>query len=66
MSTNKATVFPELRDTFGVLTTREQKIIFDIVKQWADSLTTELTLENQYELQEWTIQQMYLILKQVI
>ena len=43
MSTNKATVFPELRDTFGVLTTREQKIIFDIVKQWADSLTTELT-----------------------
>ena len=43
MATNKATVFPELRDTFGVLTTREQKIIFDIVKQWADSLTTELT-----------------------
>ena len=27
MATNKATVFPELRDTFGVLTTREQKIM---------------------------------------
>ena len=43
MSTNKATVFPELRDTFGSLTTREQKVAFEIVKQWADSLTTELT-----------------------
>ena len=43
MATNKATVFPELRDTFGTLTTREQKIVFEIVKQWADSLTTELT-----------------------
>ena len=43
MATNKATVFPELRDTFGILTTREQKILFDIVKEWADSLTNELT-----------------------
>ena len=33
MSTNKATVFPELIDTFGILTTREQKILFDIIKQ---------------------------------
>ena len=43
MSTNKATVFPELRDTFGSLTTREQKVAFEIVNQWADSLITELT-----------------------
>ena len=43
MATNKAISYPELIDTFGILTTREQKILFDIVKQWADSLTTELT-----------------------
>ncbi len=43
MATNKAIVHPELRDTFGSLTTREQKVAFEIVKQWADSLTTELT-----------------------
>ena len=43
MATNKAITYTELIDTFGILTTREQKILFDIVKQWADSLTTELT-----------------------
>ena len=43
MATNKAVVFPELRDTYGQLMTEEQKIAFGIVKQWADSLTSELT-----------------------
>ena len=43
MATNKAVVFPELRDTYGQLMTEEQKIAFGIVKQWADSLTNELT-----------------------
>ena len=37
MATNKAISYPELIDTFGILTTREQKILFDIVKQRADS-----------------------------
>ncbi len=42
MATNKAVVFPELRDTYGQLMTEEQKIAFGIVKRWADSLTNEL------------------------
>ena len=45
MATNKAVVFPELRDTYGQLMTEEQKIAFGIVKQWADSLTSELTIK---------------------
>ena len=45
MATNKAIVFPELRDTYGQLMTEEQKIAFGIVKQWADSLTSELTIK---------------------
>ena len=43
MATNKAVVFPELRDTYGQLMTEEQKVAFEVVKKWADSLTTELT-----------------------
>ena len=43
MATNKAIVFPELRDTYSQLMTEEQKVAFEVVKKWADSLTTELT-----------------------
>ena len=43
MATNKAVVFPELRDTYSQLMTEEQKVAFEVVRQWADSLTTELT-----------------------
>jgi len=43
MATNKATVFPELRDTYSQLMTEEQKVAFEVVRKWADSLTTELT-----------------------
>ena len=43
MATNKAVVFPELRDTYRQLMTEEQKVAFEVVKKWADSLTTELT-----------------------
>ena len=32
-----------IRNTYGQLMTEEQKIAFGIVKQWADSLTNELT-----------------------
>ena len=43
MATNKAIVFPELRDTYSQLMTEEQKVAFEVVKTWADSFTTELT-----------------------
>ena len=43
MATNKPIVFPELRDTYSQLMTEEQKVAFEVVRQWADSLTTELT-----------------------
>ncbi len=43
MATRKAIIYPELRDTFNQLTDEKQKIAFDVVRQWADSLINELT-----------------------